>query len=336
MIHVPTLELRSNTDTSPLWDGGGSIVSSSGGKALCSNVPQTFINEENCYITKSGSGCSPKRPVDGVVRLNQNNLKLFFRRTNRPVYAVTNLRLSDDTSVSSPCSYGTVSRWKPVGNCNQNIQPQTANIFRPLIRTSLIFNSEIIDVTYEEDAVCDTRDVNTIEMRLWVDGECYATVHPDEGNVYDFFEWAQVNNESHPGNTAGYNPIMNYAKTGQHTLVFPGGHPMWRWNLNKSKLEYLGKLGDDVDFVDLPMKLKTDDVASALGIYTPIEEGSGIIVCGSRGETKTRNTEAYSFQITRGPTFDSMSDEEYSQQRKKVWTMIALQASDQLRQRVAW
>jgi hypothetical protein len=31
-----------------------------------------------------------------------------------------------------------------------------------------------------------------------------------------------------------------------------------------------------------------------------------------------------------------MTDYEFSQQRKKVWTMIALQASDQLRQRVAW
>jgi hypothetical protein len=111
---------------------------------------------------------------------------------------------------------------------------------------------------------------------------------------------------------------------------------MSRWNLNKSNLVYVGRLGDDVDFIDLPTNLKTDDVASALGVNIPREEGSGLIVCGSRGEVRNKNTEAYSFQITRGPSLDSLTDYELSQQRKKVWTMIALQASDQLRQRVAW
>jgi uncharacterized protein (DUF1501 family)/uncharacterized protein (DUF1800 family) len=336
LIHEPTLELGSNTDTSPLWDGGGGIVSSSSGKAMCSNVPQTFINQESCHITKGSSGCSPNRLVDGVVRLNSINLKRFFRKTNRPVYAVSNLRLSDDASVSSPCTYGTVSRWKPVDSCNQNIQPQTANIFRPLIRTSLTFNSKVIDVIYEDDVVCDARDLNKIEMNVRVDGKCYTTVHPDEGDVYDFSQWAQGGKTGHPGNTAGYNPIMKFANNGQIRLTFPNSHPMSRWNLNKSNLVYVGRLGDDVDFIDLPTNLKTDDVASALGVNIPREEGSGLVVCGSRGEVRNKNTETYSFQITRGSSLDSMTDYEFSQQRKKVWTMIALQASDQLRQRVAW
>jgi hypothetical protein len=200
----------------------------------------------------------------------------------------------------------------------------------------LTFNSKIVDVIYEDDVVCDARDLNKIEMNVWVDGKCYTTVHPDEGDVYDFSQWAQGGKTGHPGNTAGYNPIMKFANNGQIRLTFPNSHPMSRWNLNKSNLVYVGRLGDDVDFIDLPTNLKTDDVASALGLNIPREEGSGLIVCGSRGEVRNKNTEAYSFQITRGPSLDSLTDYELSQQRKKVWTMIALQASDQLRQRVAW
>lgn len=336
LIHQPTLELRSNTDYSPLWDGGGNAISSSDGKALCTNAPQTFINEEYCHVTQSNVGCSSTREIDGTLRLNGSNLKLFFQKSNKPVYVVSNLRLSDDQSVPSPCTYGTVSRWKQIDSCTQNIQPQTASIFRPLIRTSKALNSKIIDVTYEEEDGCDSLDLNTVEMKMRVDGNCYATVHPDEGNVYDFSKWALVGGDGHPGNKAGYNPIMNFAKNGQYILTFPSGHPMSRWNLNKAVLGYVGRSEDDVDFVDLPNNLKTERVASALGIYVPGEEGKGLVVCGSRGETTNRSIESFSFQVTRGGNLDVLSDVEYSQQRKKVWTMIALQASDQLRQRVAW
>jgi hypothetical protein len=70
--------------------------------------------------------------------------------------------------------------------------------------------------------------------------------------------------------------------------------------------------------------------------YLPRPEGQNIVVCGSPGEVVNDALSVPTLSITQGIGFDVLTDLEFSQQRKTVWTMIALNEEDQLRQKMAW
>ena len=84
-------------------------------------------------------------------------------------------------------------------------------------------------------------------VSLDVDGGCWTHVHPHEGNVFDFSEWAVT----HPGNAAAANkglsnPITRSAKLmGLAELHYPShaGHTMSRWSSFYKKFPRLGRLG---------------------------------------------------------------------------------------------
>lgn len=57
LIYDPRLDLISNTISSPKEDGGNDDFKVSGGETRCSNVPRTFLNEDECHV--SSDACRP-------------------------------------------------------------------------------------------------------------------------------------------------------------------------------------------------------------------------------------------------------------------------------------
>ena len=111
---------------------------------------------------------------------------------------------------------------------------------------------------------------------------------------------------------------------------------MSRWSTRKQELEFVGRLGDDMEFVDIPVRqLQSRQVAESFGLYTAKPEGKNILICGSPYEYGNWMKKVPRFHLSQ--IIDSgMNDEEFGQQRRTVWSMIALTSEDQLRQRVAW
>ena len=333
LLFEPRLMLRENLRMKPLNDGGKRIMNEIGGEdALCSNVPRTFLNEDNCQLATDVDACAPLEFVEGSVQLNTDNLKLFFEEKWRYVYAVTQLRLEDDDK--SPCQHGTRSRWKkyPSRICNQNIRRHTASIFERMILQSDDPNPHIKDVYLPMDENCHNKDLSIVRMEIMIDSDCWMNVHPDHLNVYDFSDWT----EKHPGSINKFKPIKQFAIDGKSHLSYPLSHSMMQWENTKKNLSYLGRLGDKVDFKDFPDSLRSNQIADIFGLVVPTT-ASGIkaVICGSPFETKSVFSYS-SFSIDRHPDLNILNPKELSQQKRTVWLMIAMSASDQLRQRIAW
>jgi len=334
LIFEPTLVWLSNIAEKPLNDGGGETVKQSNGVVQCPNVPRTFLNENNCKMSQRISSCAPTGSMNGDIVLNPRTLRSFYNLRNIPVYSIVNLRMEEDLMVDAPCEIGATSRWKKseVSDCTDDIDPQTAHIFRTLIKESNDVNIHLKDVIVPEDSACHESDQGKFHMSLWANDECYTTVHPDEYNVYSFKDWAQ----DHPGNTLSFNPIYAPATNGEHVISFPTSHSPTRWNLNKERLEYVGRFGDSIPFNDLPLHLKSYDIAESLGVYASKPDGVGILVCGSPGEVANDGYSNSPFVISQLKLIRGLTQEKLAQQRKTVWAMVVTTAKDQLRQRVAW
>ena len=94
--------------------------------------------------------------------------------------------------------------------------------------------------------------VSAIGARVDVDGSCWEHSHPAYYNVYEMDAWAT----NHPGNTAfsaEANPIKAVARRGETILNFPASHAMSRFASALPGFASLGKLGDEVDFRNLPV-----------------------------------------------------------------------------------
>ncbi len=231
--------------------------------------------------------------------------------------------------------HGVKSRWKKDTSsspCTSNVGERTANIFRDLINNSQDPNPHIKDLVTPNTAWCNWADESTLKMIVRVDGECWESVHPNHLNVYDFSEWK----DTHPGSKTNPQSIKQFAENDSHILVYPSSHQMGRWSGNDQKLPYLGRLGDEVDFKNFPDELRGTRVAEVFGLATPTTDiGKKAVVCGSPNEVGSKLFPT-SFTMMRRPVSDVYHPHIYGQQRRTVFTMIALSASDQLRQRVAW
>jgi hypothetical protein len=161
-------------------------------------------------------------------------------------------------------------------------------------------------------------------------------------SVYDFTYWASE--DTHPGNMVAMmegepNPIKKWIDVMESVFLtypsFPPGdvpkHSIERWNTHSVHFSKLGRFGDVIKFVDLPNKLRTEEVADFFGDSGSIG-GAGVLVCGSPNECANDPSVGYQFDVNTG------QDTEWGlwRQREYVWTMVALNAEDQLRQRVAW
>ena len=130
--------------------------------------------------------------------------------------------------------------------------------------------------------------VSVIGAKVVVDGACWQNVHPQHLDVFDATYWSTV----HDGNAAfptDANPIRAFAKSAaaddsfRTTLQYPlGTHGMGRWKSEgrTPNFRLLGKLGDVVDFRDLPPSVQSAATAAAFGSVASHVAGA-VESCGS-------------------------------------------------------
>ena len=211
----------------------------------------------------------------------------------------------------------------------------------PSIRDVVVADS----ITAENGWQCSMDATTTIGSKIVVDGACWQHSHPDEGSVFDMSRWTFM----HPGtrNTerAGRrNHITKWAERGEAAIRFPIGHPLSRWRDAKKwprHMQHVGKLGDMVDFATLPVNLRTDKMAEAIGAVRDFPD-KGTEVCGSRGEVANDPAMSHRYTSTYVATPDTALDQRSSQVQNSgtgkwiMWGSVVVGAPDQLRQRVAW
>ena len=96
---------------------------------------------------------------------------------------------------------------------------------------------------------------------------CFEHVHPDLFSVYDFSYWTL----KHPGNydardNYDRNPISAFAERDRSAyMVFPSWHAMSRWDQYKDDFTLVGRLGDVVDFAELDVQVRTEEMAARVG-----------------------------------------------------------------------
>ena len=127
--------------------------------------------------------------------------------------------------------------------------------------------------------------VSVIGAKLTVGGQCFENCHPDLLSVYDFSTWSVL----HPGNDdqldlGNPHPIAGPAEINRSAAIqFPSWHTLSRWETGLAQLSYLGRLGDEVDFRDLPTGVQTLAMAQELGAVGSRPD-DGFESCGSPGE----------------------------------------------------
>ena len=131
---------------------------------------------------------------------------------------------------------------------------------------------------------------------------------------------------SHPL-TGTINPDTN--------MPFELDHPILRWEVHHAKFDYVGRFGDNTDFKDLPTGLRTAEVAEHYGATFNVDS-SNVLVCGSPGEISNDPSLGSLFDVTASEMRDTTSSSDLARQRENVWATIAVEAKDQLRQRMAW
>jgi len=349
-IHSPSLMLMTNTLDQPLIDGGKAAITKTESapfermRAVCSNAPRTFLNEDYCVL--SDEGCMREEGDDVDILLNTEHLELMHTVTGGPggqetkyVYAAIGQRNDPDEGLPSPCTPNARSRWVPIANCTggPTVQTDTQNAFVTLLRfSSDQMNPFLRDIFFfASGTTCNPLDVNTFDFKVNVDGQCWQNVHPDYLNVYVFNYWV----DKHPG---GPDKIKQFADVNQtFYLTFPSWHSMDRWNKNAPKFPFVGRLGDTTTFKNLPEELRREDIAQAFGADPQTAAATrSVMVCGSPYEVASIHDTNSGPRVLAG--FDMFT--EYNQtssstllreQRRSIWMYIAMHAPDQLRQRVA-
>ena len=69
-------------------------------------------------------------------------------------------------------------------------------------------------------------------------------------------------------------------------------------------------------------------------LYEKSQEGDAVVICGSPGEVGNGNFKQNIFRFYLSGATKFLTD--FGRQKRNVWSMIALESPDQLRQRMAW
>lgn len=120
----------SNTLESPSPDGGQVIretfdVVETDRGAVCSNVPRTFLDENNCVFSNAATACVAESydPFSTLrtqlrVTISSERIRDIYTitgngtndATTRYVYAVDGLRIDKDSTAATPCQRFKISR----------------------------------------------------------------------------------------------------------------------------------------------------------------------------------------------------------------------------------
>eukprot|EP00434_Breviolum_minutum_P034158 symbB.v1.2.030222.t2/scaffold3380.1/size79486/8 len=313
------LELVENTIQKPAssgsWAGG-----------TCPAVSKTFLNEGSCKLLP---GCLPLGLVQVEVVLNPAAFEKFFSVSGRYVYAITGLRTS-----SGPCNRR--SRWKKLDCSTESCSASSLSADDQQAIQSELAGASAQGWLRDVDISCSS---NVAAQRVVeVGNDHFQHVHLDEFNTYDFTDWVS----SHPG---GPDKITQWTSQG-YLLQYPSWHGMDRWDEGLApgvlRPNLVGKFRESISFQSLPQPLQTQDLmdAFASGVADSQEFST---VCGSPGEVANDAFLGHQLSITHGGDYDWHFDMDYHSRwgtdrlaRASVWTMHALYAQDQLRQRMAW
>lgn len=355
-VHEGRIRLIENSLEAPADDAADDYGGSDG---ACPAVEKTFLNSESCQRRDAGV-CSPLRyTTETLFPLDTAALRTWFTESTLYVYEVRGLRLDQSASNVPPCDPFVRSRWiRTPGVCTHptGLHGTTKAVFEAALTAAGLeqgSNQNIRDVvasdfTAAHGGECVIRAEDTDKTgrvaNITLDGDCWSHSHPDERNVYDFTNWANV----HPGNVDAAranrkNPIVHFADDGDSVLVFPFWHPMSRWDersdqtRNNRYFEYIGRSGDRIDFALLPVRLQTAGMAAYTGAVSS-QDITSFEACGSRGEVSNDPTLSNSYLTIDKDNlqgFDTFHDYRFEGAGMN-WLNVVLHSDDQLRQRVAW
>jgi hypothetical protein len=346
---------------SPSPDGGGKLVQETFNiidpdrGTACANVARTFLNEETCFYTDAKSACDAESfdPYKNFrqkfsVMMTPDLIRGIYNYTGKGadetlyVYAIDGLNVKADQTINYPCQKNARSRWIPVSctGAATSVDRTIHGIFAQLLFNSYDTNDFVRDIINNATATCPSSLEKLVDFEVQdQNGKCWKNVHPDHFNVYDFTYWTK----SHPGNSITRNPIKEFAVAGNVRLLFPSWHTMDRWYNNRGNFGFVGRLGDKVNYFDLPISLRSPYLNRLYGFVPEkilFPNATGTIVCGSPNEVAVDSSlddsdRQGSFNsFTWG--FSIQSSDNLIRQKRMIWTEIALTAPDQLRQRVAW
>eukprot|EP01047_Picozoa_sp_COSAG01_P010083 COSAG01_NODE_423_length_17260_cov_203.736962_17_plen_589_part_00 len=343
----PRVALLTNTLESP---ANLSSTSLTGHMRTCPLIgptaPKSFLNEHTCVVSH---GCMADDYTGRSFQLNSTTLRQFFLQGNNYVYAIDALPLG--TSNADPCKDKV--RWRALGACGGRataLDFSTQTVLAAAIRSSPDANLIVKDVELanSDRNMCSNAKGAIVD----VDGNCWQHTHNDQLGVYDFTLWTMA----HGGNdgAAGFFPIKSVAHDGPDSILrFPSWHPLSRWDKHSGGSwtaigAPLGRLGDNISFSELPIRVQSAGLAEALGVTVNATQRLGTIeVCGSPGEVQNVPTSENRFYfgkerykrccgITQQEMLKNHRQEDNANQKQTIHTSIALYGPDQLRQRVAW
>jgi hypothetical protein len=209
---------------------------------------------------------------------------------------------------------------------------------------------------------CDEVDYDKYGMLVMTKDGCFENMHPDYMSIFDFTGYE----EDHPAQTTNETYITNWTTIG--IMQYPDSHPMshfeelkTKWNGIKAVERYSyastarvnqgARYGDSIILDQLADQMKLNSDPLILGsLATNIAKielsnkvatnrGGGTLVCGSPNEVAPDpHLDDYFDVIHRDLDCIGCQDSygDYAKQKVSVWTMNALEAEDQLCQRMAW
>jgi hypothetical protein len=187
LMFDPRLDINTNTPSSPIGDGGKQSFLASGGDTYCSNVPRTFLNENECQL--SSEACKPSSTGQIEILLDNSTIATLNNLTGRYVYAIKGLLVKYKTLLlEHPCTPGLRSRWEPknLTDCQPTeLYDTTYSSLFDLLSESTDQNPYMRDIHFpDEGKQCDVGDTEP-EIEIEVNGQCWRRVHDDHMSLFD-------------------------------------------------------------------------------------------------------------------------------------------------------
>ncbi len=187
LMFDPRLDLETNTPGSPIADGGKGKFLAAGGDLRCSNVPRTFLNDNECQISSNACKANTKTQVD--ILLENSTISDLNNLTNRYVYAIKGLLVNyDGIALKHPCTPGLRSRWEPkeISDCNPTeLYSLTNETLFDLISKNRDRNPYIKDLHFPwKGRSCNISDTEP-DIEIEIDGECWKRVHDHHLSIFD-------------------------------------------------------------------------------------------------------------------------------------------------------
>jgi len=327
--HDPRVRLLENSlgvhgDVSSPW--ATETLHEAGEGAYCPVVAKTFLNELYCVPTMD---CRPIVYKSTPVTLQVENLRMFYEIGERLVYYVGNLKLTPPYDMSACAA---ASRWKreTFESCDETLLDSISKAaLVATLEASMDTNPHVRDL----GAIgCGSADGIPIGACVRAAGACWEHIHPDEYSVFDFNTWSALH-------SCGMDKITKWAQQGLAYLAYPDTHDMFRFADHKRHLAYLGRLGDEVVYDELPSITQSQAMAEQIGAIAVVSS-EPFEACSSPGEVQNRPESGHKYgawmAVNQRGAKELYAEYEPSNGKRMVHTMTALYAADQLRQRVGW